>query len=72
MLAPRVHKGGCRGEVYGQRLQVGDLLQMGDFYECRTGRWRRLGLEAHGHRLEGRLLLIVVRPVPVATLPPKF
>lgn len=71
MLAPAVY-GHYDSEVYGYRLEPGDILQAGDCYPCRfRKKWQLMGVQAAGHRLEGRLATILVRPLPVAEFPPK-
>lgn len=49
--------------IYGQKLEVGDVIEQGDLYECSNGLWRRCGAQLIGEKLDGEVLVTILRPV---------
>lgn len=54
-------------EIYGQKLEAGDIIKEGDVYECAADIWRKCGAQLIGETLDGEVLVTIIRPLPIKT-----
>lgn len=62
------HQRNASAEIYGERLEAGDIINSGDVYDCTDGTWRSCHPYVHGTPIVEGSEIVVVRPSPVLIL----
>lgn len=63
MLKPQIHENpNGNGLIYGQQLEVGEVIEPGDVFDDLTGLWEECSVLYHGTVLQADNPWTVIRP----------